>query len=229
MRRFDFSAISALPLLRGAAAATIDLLLRSAEFHRFQKQQIIVKEGDKPEFLYILTEGTVELVANHNEQETTIDLLKACAPLALVAVLTDAMILCSARTIVPSTMLLFPAQAVRAACARDGNFAQAALDEIAYRYEGSIRALKNIKLRTSVERLANWILQAVNDQGDGQGFALEYDKGKIASHLGMTPENFSRNLARLTKYGVRSSGRDIFIDDPIALSQFAKPSALLDG
>jgi len=229
MDRFDFAAIRALPLLRRAAAATIDQLLQSADFRGFQKQQTIVNEGDKLEFLYILTEGAVEFFANHNEQETTIDLLKACAPLALVAVVTDAMIPYSARAIAPSTMLLFPAQAIRAACARDGNFAQAVLDEIAYRYHRSIRALKNIKLRTSAERLANWILQAVNVRGDGQGFALEYDKRTIASHLGMTPENFSRNLAMLTKYGVRNSGRDIFIDDPIALSQFAKPSALLDS
>jgi CRP/FNR family transcriptional activator FtrB len=47
--------------------------------------------------------------------------------------------------------------------------------------------------------------------------------------LGMTPENLSRNLALLAKYGVRSSGRDIVIDDLSALESFAKPNALIDG
>jgi len=32
----------------------------------------------------------------------------------------------------------------------------------------------------------------------------------------------------LSKYGVRSSGRDIVIDDPLALKKFAKPNALID-
>jgi CRP/FNR family transcriptional activator FtrB len=47
--------------------------------------------------------------------------------------------------------------------------------------------------------------------------------------LGMTPENLSRNLALLAKYGVRSSERDIVIDDSSALESFAKPNALIDG
>jgi hypothetical protein len=32
----------------------------------------------------------------------------------------------------------------------------------------------------------------------------------------------------LSKYGVRSAGRDIVIDDPSVLKQFAKPNALID-
>ena len=45
----------------------------------------------------------------------------------------------------------------------------------------------------------------------------------------MTPENLSRNLALLAKYGVKSSGRDILIEDATALEGFAKPNALIDG
>jgi hypothetical protein len=45
----------------------------------------------------------------------------------------------------------------------------------------------------------------------------------------MTPENLSRNLALLAKYGVRSSGRDIVIEDSSALKSFAKPNMLIDG
>jgi hypothetical protein len=47
--------------------------------------------------------------------------------------------------------------------------------------------------------------------------------------LGMTPENLSRNLALLAKYGVKSAGRDIVIEDSLALERFAKPNALIDG
>jgi hypothetical protein len=45
----------------------------------------------------------------------------------------------------------------------------------------------------------------------------------------MTPENLSRNLALLAKFGVKSSGRDIVIEDSSALERFAKPNALIDG
>ena len=45
----------------------------------------------------------------------------------------------------------------------------------------------------------------------------------------MTPENLSRSLARLTHHGVRVDGRDIVIEDFLALERFAKPNALIDG
>jgi CRP/FNR family transcriptional activator FtrB len=54
-------------------------------------------------------------------------------------------------------------------------------------------------------------------------------KRALASSLGMTPENLSRNFAVLAKYGVRSSGRTIEIEDTSALERFAKPNSLIDG
>jgi len=40
---------------------------------------------------------------------------------------------------------------------------------------------------------------------------------------------FDATARLLAKYGVRSSGRDIVIDDSSALESFAKPNALIDG
>ena len=47
--------------------------------------------------------------------------------------------------------------------------------------------------------------------------------------LGMTPEHLLRNMARLTKYGVQNSGRDIVIENALALAEFARPNKLIDG
>ena len=58
---------------------------------------------------------------------------------------------------------------------------------------------------------------------------MHFDKRTLASHLGMTPENLSRSFSLLKKYGVRNLGRDIVIDDPSALKQFANPNPLIDG
>jgi hypothetical protein len=38
----------------------------------------------------------------------------------------------------------------------------------------------------------------------------------------------SRNLALLAKYGVRSCGHSIVIEDASALAEFAKPNVLID-
>jgi CRP/FNR family transcriptional activator FtrB len=85
------------------------------------------------------------------------------------------------------------------------------------------------KLRTGTKRLANWILRTDAMQGNQRTIELTLEKRTLASSLGMTPENLSRSLARLSKYGVRSSGREIVIEDSFALERFAKPNTLIDG
>jgi CRP/FNR family transcriptional activator FtrB len=124
---------------------------------------------------------------------------------------------------------MIPAQTVRDVFDRDHAFARAIVNELAERYRSVVRSLKNEKLRTSAERLANWILSADAQQGHQRNIELAFEKRTLASSLGMTPENLSRNLALLAKYGVRSSGRDIIIEDSTALERFAKPNSLIDG
>ncbi len=147
----------------------------------------------------------------------------------LAAVIRDAVYLKSARTLTPAQILMIPAQPVRDVFGRDAAFARAIVNELAERYREVVRSLKNEKLRTSAQRLANWILKANRQQGDHQHIELTLDKRTLASRLGMTPENLSRNLTLLAKYGVSSSGRAIVIDDSSALERFAKPNALIDG
>ena len=51
---------------------------------------------------------------------------------------------------------------------------------------------------------------------------LAFGKRTLAASLGMTPENLSRNLARLTRYGVRLLGRDIVIEVFPCIGTFRK-------
>jgi CRP/FNR family transcriptional activator FtrB len=92
-----------------------------------------------------------------------------------------------------------------------------------------IRALKNHKLRSGVERLANWILDTDRRQGGRGKIVLNYDKRTLAAYLGMTPESLSRKFAGLAAHGVASSGREMVITDRQALQRWAKPDPLIDG
>ena len=123
---------------------------------------------------------------------------------------------------------MIPAVTVRDVFGRDAAFARAIVNELANRYRGLVRALKDEKLRTGAQRLANWILRA-SAQDPRRNIELEFDKRTLASLLGMTPENLSRNFALLTSHGVKGSGREIVVEDENALKQFAKPNALIDG
>jgi CRP/FNR family transcriptional activator FtrB len=228
VRQTERQLIRTLPLFRDMNGANFDTLLHAAFFQRFPQHVTLLREGDMPDFLHIVVDGTIELFGTHDGHETTIDIIRPVTTFILAAVIRDAVYLKSARTLAPAQILMIPSQTVRDVFGRDAAFARAIVNELAERYRSVVRSLKNEKLRNSAERLANWILRAESQQGNQRSVELAFDKRTLASRLGMTPENLSRNLMLLSKYGVRNSGRDIFIEDPAALARFAKPNALID-
>jgi len=229
VRPSDWKTVRALPVFSGMSDANFGELVAAAFLQRFPQHLTLINEGNLPDFLHIVIEGSVELYGVHEHRETTIDIIQPVTTFILAAVIRDEVYLKSARTLMPSQILMIPAQTVRDVFDRDHVFARAIVNELADRYRGVVRSLKNEKLRTSAERLANWILRADAQQGHQHNVELAFEKRTLASSLGMTPENLSRNLALLAKYGVRNSGRDIIIEDTKALERFAKPNSLIDG
>lgn len=228
MREAEWTLVRALPLFRDMREAQFRHLMSAAFLQRFPERIVLIKEGELPDFLHIVVEGSVELFGSDNGRETTIDILHPVTTFILAAVVRDEVYLKSARTLTPAQILMIPAVAVRDAFGRDAAFARAIVNELAERYRDIVRALKDEKLRNGAQRLANWILRA-NAQDHHRNIELQFDKRTLASLLGMTPENLSRNLALLAGHGVKSAGRDIVIEDERALQQFAKPNVLIDG
>ena len=229
MRDEDLAAIRKLPLFADISEVHFALLMKAALFQRFPEQIVLIEEGHRPDFLHIVVEGTVQLFARHRGRETTIDVIHPVTTFILAAVATDEVYLKSARTLTPARILLVPARAVREMLARDSAFALTMINELALRYRGIVRALKNEKLRSGSERVANWIVRASTDGDDEQSVKLTYDKRTLASQLGMTPESLSRAFAHLAAYGVQCHGRTIEISDRDTLISFADPDPLIDG
>jgi CRP/FNR family transcriptional activator FtrB len=229
VRKSDRKLIRQLPLFREMTEAHLDLLLAAAYFQRFPEGVVLINEGELPDFLHVLVDGSVELFGTSNGRQTTLDVIRPVTTFILAAVVRDDVYLKSARTLAPSQVLMIPAAAVRDVFDRDGAFARAIVGELADRYRGLVRELKNQKLRTGAERLANWILRADGHQGGEGRIQLGYDKRTLASQLGMTAENLSRNFMTLTSHGVVSEGRKIVITDRAALERCAKPDCLIDA
>jgi CRP/FNR family transcriptional regulator, transcriptional activator FtrB len=168
------------------------------------------------------------LFARYGDRQTTIDIIRPVTTFILAAVVRDQVYLKSARTLTPARILLIPAPAIRDVFDRDARFARAVVNELADRYRGLVRELKNQKLRTGAERLANWILSADRHNGGHGQVELIFEKRTLASQLGMTAENLSRTLSTLSRHGVSTTGRKIAVTNRPALEKWARPSALID-
>jgi CRP/FNR family transcriptional activator FtrB len=229
MRIAELELIRELPLFHDIAPDNFDKLTEAALLQRFPARVELIHEGALPDFLHVVVEGSIELYAQHNDRETTLDILGPLTTFILAAVIRDEPYLKSARTLSEARILMIPANALRVAFSRDSAFARAIVNELATRYRSIVRALKNEKQRTSCERLANWILKTDARQGRTGNVAFEYDKRTLASLLGMTPENLSRSFSQLKKHGIRSANRGVVIEDRSALEQFSRPTPLIDG
>ncbi len=228
MRRSDRNLVRALLLFRNVTETHFNELMNASFLQRFPQHVVLIEEGNLPDFLHVVVEGTVELFGGSAQRETTLDIIRPVTTFILAAVIRDEAYLKSARTLTPARILMIPAAAVRDVFDRDAHFARAIVTELASRYRSLVRALKDQKLRTGIERLANWILNEDRRQGSSGRIVLTYDKRILSSRLGMTPENLSRNLAGLSIYGVTGRGREIIISDREALQRQAKPDPLID-
>lgn len=228
MRSSDLPQIRSLSLFENMDESSFDALMQTAYLQVFPAQLELITEGDPADFLYVVTEGCVELFARSNGRESTMGMVRPVGTFILAAVLKDAVYLMSARTAQRSKVLLIPSENVREAFQNDENFARSIVIELANCYRSVVKEHKDLKLRSAVERLANRLLRLHIQQGSTGGLALPYDKRTLASLLGMTPENLSRAFNTLRPYGVKVDGMNIGLDDLKALETLAKPNPLID-
>jgi len=228
MRSDELNQIRNLSLFGDMDESNFYELMRLAYFQRFPPQVQLITEGDRADFLYVVTEGCVELFAGANGRETAMGLVRPVSTFILAAVFKDAQFLMSARTTHKSRLLMIPAVNIHMMFDVDQAFARSMVAELATCYRSVIKSLKNHKLRTGTERLANFIIDRHREFGVDNSFRLDVDKRTLAGLLGMTPENLSRAFATLKSYGVRVEGREITLDNATDLANLAQPSPLID-
>jgi CRP/FNR family transcriptional regulator, transcriptional activator FtrB len=232
LRPHELTQLKALPLFSEMEEESLASLLDAALLQQFPTGVVLIREGDHADFLHVLVEGLVEIYTEQDGVEWGISLVNPVSTFILAAVVSDQPYLNSARTLANSRVLLIPAQRVRAIFDQDVAFARIVARELALAYRSSVKKLKGYMARSSVERLANWILaEARKDavQGNAQGnIVVPFDRGTLASHIGTTRENLSRSLALLTEHGVRIRGREIVIDNNEQLETFARPQRFID-
>ena len=228
MPEAQYPEIRALSLFAGMAEANFQTLMRGVYVQNFPPQIDLIGEGEPSDFLHVVLSGSVDLFSTWNGRDTSLATVRPVSTFILAATIRNAPYLMSARTLEKSRIVLIPSQDVRAIFDVDGNFARAIVTELAQCYRSVIKAQKDLKLRTSLERLANYLLRHQKRAGGEAVFELDFEKRRLASVLGMTPENLSRAFKGLQPYGVTVQGTRIFIGNQADLERLAKPNPLID-
>ena len=182
---------------------------------RAAPRAIIVEQDEENDTLYAVRDGAVEVFSRTEEQESVIDVLEPGAALLLASVISGRCYAAAARALSPARLIAVPGTEIRALFDDDKAFARTVACELSRASYTLVAELRSLKTRTSLERLADWLMQQAN--GDGQ-FRLPFGKRTLASRLGMTPECLSRSLRSLADHGVSVRGREVTMADPSALA-----------
>ncbi|WP_341711064.1 helix-turn-helix domain-containing protein [Erythrobacter sp.] len=223
MRIGEKPEIARLPLFREMAEKQRDIVLSGSYLQVFPPQLTLFEAGQGADFLHVLVDGLVELFVEGNGRDTTMRIVEPVSSYILAAAVTDMPYLMSARTLASSRILLVPASQLRDAIREDAALMQATMNELALWSRDLVRALTDMKVRQSAERLGNYLLEYSNRMGNREQFELRGEKRLLASLLGMTPENLSRAFSTLKNHGVALDGAQVTIANRERLSRLARP------
>ena len=226
----DLRDLLTLPLFSSLGTEALASIYTGASFKHFGKDAVIFEQGSPPDFLYVLLDGSVQMIGVANDgRETLVEIVTPVDSFILAAALTGAPVLMKSKVLEPARILMLPADRLRRAILSNPELASTMLASLAGQYRRLVRQIKNLKLRTSVQRVACYLQQVANDSGQNAPVRLPFDKSLIASQLGMTRESFSRALAALREYGISTSGNSVYIDDATKLRAYCIPDSLIDG
>lgn len=225
MRAAEKPEIAALPLFAAMDPEQRDRIFGAAFLQVFPPALQLFETGQRPDFLHILIDGLVELYTSNGDRTTTMAIMRPVRSFILAAAYTDQPYLMSARTLSASRILMIPSGLIREAIDNDRALMQSAMTELSFGFRYFVRALTDMKLRQSVERLGNYLLVESDARGGAFQFDIPIEKRTLASLLGMTPENLSRAFGALAGHGVNVEGMVVQIVDRDRLVAFAKPDA----
>lgn len=221
MRSEDRKLLRATPLFASLTSEEFARATAGAVVHGLPKGTLVCPQGERPEFLHVILSGRVALIGKSTgKPETVVEFFDAGDTFIAAAVMLDAPALMSARVVVDARIALLPAAEFRRHLAQEPALALAVAHQFAHYWRRLIRQIKDLKLKSAVERLAVFLIALAPSDAGPVTLTLPQERKLIAAHIGIAPESLSRAFIALRAIGVTGRGRKVTIDDLARLREF---------
>jgi CRP-like cAMP-binding protein len=224
-------ALTALPLFTTFSAAQIAALNNLADLARLGPDEVLFREGDRMAELNILLAGFVAETHGKDGENAMTDVIGPVTPIGFASAMLGAVSPTGARTITSARLITVPAPELRAMIRARPALALPFLDHALAGMREQALELCSMKLRSSVQRLAGYLLGLVEAQEISPArFVLPYEKRFLAAKIGCTQENLSRAFAVLRSHGVETQQGVVVLRDVPGLRAFAGlPTAAVEA
>ncbi len=205
-----------LDLFAALRPATREALKRESRVHAFPKGHIIFMHEDEAAWFYFVQKGWIKLFRETLDgAEAIMDVLPQGSLFGETAAFENGTYAYGAEVIEAASIMAFPLGILEKESQDNSEFSLALLRHISGK--GLVRD-KEIELRAvqnAAQRIGCFLLRLCKEsEGNTVVLHLPWEKSLIAARLGMTPETFSRSLAKLKKEaGLHIRGSTVEISD----------------
>ena len=218
--------IRGVPLFSDLPEDILDRIVAPGLVFCYPRGVVLFEQGESPSYLHILLDGEIGLTGERGGEETVVEILHPGEIFIAAAVLADKPLLMGARVLNPARLLLLPAAELRRQIREMPELAYAMLTSMARHFRMLVHEVKDLKLKSSVQRLAAYLLTLTAGQAHGPTVTrLPHAKSVIAQRIGIRPETLSRHFTLLQEVGVTVHASEIAIGDVARLAAFCHDAA----
>lgn len=218
----DLRLLRARPPFRSIAGEQIVRLLAAANVRRYERGTILFTQGEPATRFFVVLEGWIRLYRETPDgQHSTIGVFGKGESVAEAAVLAPSRYPVSCNVVSQARLLAVPGKEFLDHLRQNPDLAIALLASMYVHLRGLVQQVEQLTSRSSVQRLADFLLRLCGTAEQRAEVELPLDKVLIAARLGMQPETLSRSLAKLRQSGVETQGHRILIEDVGRLRRLA--------
>jgi CRP/FNR family transcriptional regulator, dissimilatory nitrate respiration regulator len=217
----DLELIRRTPLLGGLDQRALAELLEHAAVRRFENDAVLFLQDEPATSFYVVLDGWVRLYRETAEgQESTIAILTPGESFAEATLFMGGTYPVTAAVVDGARLLMIRGQPFLRQLHANPALALNMLASMSVHLRRLVRQVEQLTVRSSTERLADFLLRLAPTGGTSAIIELPWDKALVATRLGMRPETLSRSLAKLRDLGVEAHGARITIREVKTLRQY---------
>jgi CRP/FNR family transcriptional activator FtrB len=212
-----------LPLFGAFDHDGLNRLNELGDLARIGPGEVLFSEHDPAVELNILISGYVSIARGEPDGSDSLsDVVTPTRPIGFAAAMRGGAPPATARTVTSVRLIIIPAAELRAMIAAEPRLGLPFLDYALSELAETAREVDRLKLRSSAQRLAEYLLGLVEDPDMTPArFVLPYEKRFLAGKIGCSQENLSRAFAALRRVGVGTQRGIVIVRDIAALRAFA--------